>query len=347
MKAAYFIDKATCEVREVPDPKAPVDGLVLDIKACGICGSDLRRWKEGPPVGAEPTIVGHEIAGVVSEVGPELNGFKVGDRLAIAPDVHCGQCFYCQRGLYNLCNDLKLVGITPGYHGGFAEKMVVTGEILKNGRVNRMPEGMGYRDAALSEPLSSVLACHAMVETSLDDEVLVMGGGPIGCLHIVVARARGARVFLSEPSPIRREMAAAFNPEATFDPSKEDVVARVRESTNGVGVSIAVCANPVAATHTQAVELVRKRGKVVLFGGLPKANPISTIDGNRVHYDEIEVLGSFSYLPAIHSLALNTISRGLVPVDQIVTHTFTIDQIDDAFQTATSGEALKVMVMME
>jgi L-iditol 2-dehydrogenase len=166
-------------------------------------------------------------------------------------------------------------------------------------------------------------------------------------LHIVVARARGARVFLSEPSPIRREMAAAFNPEATFDPSKEDVVARVRESTNGVGVSIAVCANPVAATHTQAVELVRKRGKVVLFGGLPKANPISTIDGNRVHYDEIEVLGSFSYLPAIHSLALNTISRGLVPVDQIVTHTFTIDQIDDAFQTATSGEALKVMVMME
>ena len=124
-----------------------------------------------------------------------------------------------------------------------------------------------------------------------------MGGGPIGCLHIAVAKARGARVILSEPSPVRREMARIFRPDLILDPATQDVVAMVREATEGRGADSAVCANPVAASQTQAVNLVRKRGKVILFGGLPKANPMTTFDGNRIHYGEIEVVGSFLHIP--------------------------------------------------
>ncbi len=126
----------------------------------------------------------------------------------------------------------------------------------------------------------------------------------------------------------------------------QNLVDKVRQATSGLGADTAICANPVAATHTQAVELVCKRGKVVLFGGLPKASPMTTLDGNRLHYNEIQVIGTFSYHPTYHALALETIERGLINSDHIITHTFSIDEIDRAFQTAASGEALKVMIQL-
>lgn len=342
MKAAYLVDAVKFEVRETPDPFCPDDGLILRVSACGVCGSDLRRWKEGP--GSEPVIPGHEAAGTVVSVGKNVSGYAVGDCLAIAPDVHCGHCYYCEHGQYNLCDNLKLVGITPGYPGGFSERMVLTGEILANGIVHRMPAGMSFQDAALAEPCSSVLAAHDKAETDLAHTVVVMGGGPIGCLHLAVARARGARTILSEPSPVRREIAAPFHPDAVVDPLNEDLSAVVRNMTGGRGADIVICANPIPATQTQAVEIVRKGGRVILFGGLPKANPMTSLDGNRIHYGEIQIVGAFSYHPVYHQMALEAIQRGLIPSDQIITHQFGIGQINQAFETAARGEALKVMV---
>jgi L-iditol 2-dehydrogenase len=114
MKAAYLVGPQQFDLREVPAPAVPADGLVLQVKACGVCGSDLRRWKEGPQAGAEPTIAGHEVSGVVLAVGERVKGYRPGDRLALAPDIHCGRCFYCQRGLYNLCDELHFWGSRPG-----------------------------------------------------------------------------------------------------------------------------------------------------------------------------------------------------------------------------------------
>jgi len=191
------------------------------------------------------------------------------------------------------------------------------------------------------------LASHAEADTTLGDVVVVMGAGPIGCLHIAVAKARGARVILSEPSSIRRQIAERFAPELIVDPVAENLIEEVRHFTCGRGADIAICANPVAATHAQAVEFVRKRGKVLLFGGLPKNNPMTTLDGNRIHYNEISVIGTFSYHPSYHALALETIEHGIVKSEDVITHTFPLDTIDQAFQMASSGEALKVMVQMD
>jgi L-iditol 2-dehydrogenase len=344
MQSAFLVSANQYEVRESPDPVVPSDGLVLQVEACGVCGSDLRRWKEGPPQDVEGVVAGHEVAGTVIEVGKNLTGYSVGDHLAIAPDIHCGKCYYCRRGMYNLCDDLHFVGITPEYPGGFAEKMVLTHEILTHGIVHRIPEGLSRLHASLSEPASSVLACHHKAETSLNDTVVVMGAGPIGCLHVAVAKARGARVVVSEPNATRREMAARFEPLALVDPFNEDLDARVRTLTDGLGSDVVICANPVAATQTQAVEIVRKAGRVVLFGGLPKAKPMTTLDANRVHYGEIEVVGAFSYHPTFHELALEVLERGLIPADLLITHTFPLTHISEAFQTAASGEGLKVVI---
>ena len=344
MKAAFLTGVCQFEVREVPVPAVPDDGLLLRVQTCGVCGSDLRRWREGPYPGAEDLVPGHEIGGVVEAVGSRLRGYRVGDRLAVAPDVHCGECYYCQRGMYNLCDRLRSIGIHPGYSGGFTEKMVLTGEMLTNGVIHPMPDGISFAQASLAEPMSSVIASHAKAGTSLSEVVLVLGAGPIGCLHIVIAKLRGARVILSEPSAVRREMAREFAPDLVIDPSQEDVVGRVREWTGGLGADIVVCANPVAATQAQAVQAVRKAGRVMLFGGLPKANPQTTLDSNRIHYGEIVVVGAFSYHPTDHEKALRLLSQGVIPADRLITHTLPLEQINEAFQAASNGQALKVIV---
>ncbi|MBC7314851.1 MAG: alcohol dehydrogenase catalytic domain-containing protein [Chloroflexi bacterium] len=345
MKAALFTGPEEIVVREVPDPPLPSDGLILQVMACGVCGSDLRRWRQGPIPGAGEQIPGHEVSGVVVAVGEALRGrYREGDRLALAPDVRCGRCYYCRRGWYNLCDDLRIVGITPGYAGGFAERMVITGEILQNGIVHPLPDGLSFVEGALAEPLSSVLAAHQMAQTSLGDRVVIIGAGPIGCLHIAVAKRRGARVLVAQRSAPRRALAARFGPDVIIDPTDQDLVEAVLAWTDGLGADIAICANPVAATQEQAVRLVRKRGQVILFGGLPRTNPMTTLDGNRIHYGEIRLFGVFSYHPSMHELALQMMGEGIVAADQIVTHTFSLEETPQAFRTAAHGEGLKVMV---
>jgi L-iditol 2-dehydrogenase len=344
MKAAFLVAAREFEIREFQDPVAPDDGLVLKVEACGVCGSDLRRWKEGPPPGVDGITPGHEVSGVVEQVGKNVTHYTPGDRIAIAPDVHCGYCYYCMRGLYNLCDNLRFLGITPGYPGGFAEKMVLTGEVLSNGIVHPMPDGLSFSHAAIAEPCCSVLAMHERAGTSLGDIVVVLGAGPIGCLHVAIAKARGASAIVSEPIQKRLEMVEAFQPDATIDATREDVVACVRELTGGLGADIVVCANPVASTQTQAVEMVRKRGTVVLFGGLPKATPMTTLDGNIIHYGEIEVVGAFSYHPTYHELALDLLNRGIIPADRLISNTFSLEKVGEAFEASASGDVIKVVV---
>ncbi len=344
MKTGFLTGPKTIELKDMPDPVVPDDGLILKVESCGVCGSDLRRWREGPPDGVDGLVQGHELAGSVIEVGSNVADYAVGDHLAVAPDIHCGKCYYCQRGMYNLCDDLTLLGITPGLNGGFAEKVVLTGKTLKDGIVNRMPQGMPFPTASLAETLSSVLASHEKAGTSLNDLVVVMGAGPIGCLHISVSKARGARVVVSEPVEARRETAQRFGPDAVIDPFNEDLEAAVRAMTQGRGADIIICANPIAATQTQAVEMARKGGRVVLFGGLPKANPMVNLDSNKIHYGEVEVVGAFSYHPTTHANALEVLHRGLIPIDLMITHTFPLDKVGEAFETANSGAGLKVIV---
>ncbi|MEX1297309.1 MAG: alcohol dehydrogenase catalytic domain-containing protein [Candidatus Limnocylindrales bacterium] len=343
MKAAQLTGPETVELVDLPVPACPDDGVLLRVRACGVCGSDLRRYKEGP-AGDAITVPGHEFAGEVVEVGARVTGYVVGDHLAVAPDVHCLRCWYCSVGLFNLCDDMTMIGITPGFAGGLAEYCVLPAHALAGGTIHKMPSSLTWSQGALGEPLSSVQACHQDIGTKLGDTVLVMGAGPIGCLHTAIAHLRGARVILSEPNPLRREMAAPFSPDLVLDPLSQDVAAETRAFTDGLGADSAICANPVAATHQQAVEAVRKRGAVVLFGGLPKAAPMTELDANRIHYDEIRVIGSFSYHPDYHLRALRLLERGQIDPDVIITHTFPLDEVEMVFRTVAAGEALKVMV---
>jgi L-iditol 2-dehydrogenase len=221
----------------------------------------------------------------------------------------------------------------------------LSGNVLANGIVHRMPAATSFQEGALAETLSSVLASQDHSNVRLGETVVVLGAGPIGCLHVVVGKARGARVIVAEPNRLRRGIAEKFQPDAIIDASSQDTVAKIMELTDNLGADVVICANPVASTQTQAVEMSRRGGRIVLFGGLPKANPMVTLNANLIHYGEKVVLGAFSYHPSYHEEALNVLSRKVVEAGKFITHTMPLSRIGEAFQVAASGEALKVIVV--
>ena len=165
MRAAQLTGPETIELVDLPIPTCPEGGVLLRVRACGVCGSDLRRFREGLAPG-DIAVPGHEFAGEVVEVGAKVSGYAVGDHLAVAPDVHCLRCWYCSVGLYNLCDDMTMIGITPGFMGGLAEYCVLPAHALVGGTIHKMPASLSFAQGALAEPLSSVQACHQDIGTN-------------------------------------------------------------------------------------------------------------------------------------------------------------------------------------
>ncbi|HET6440109.1 MAG TPA: alcohol dehydrogenase catalytic domain-containing protein [Anaeromyxobacter sp.] len=341
MRAAVFEGPGRLLVREVDLASCGPRDVVARVHACGICGSDIRNFRTGLKAEVGAQVMGHELTAVVTEVGAAVERFRVGDRIAVAPDVCCGECFYCRRGLVNLCLHHRMVG--THWPGGFAEYLHLPEVVLSHGMVHHVPAELSLDDAALSEPASSVIAAQENAGVGLGDTVLVIGDGPIGCLHLEVARARGAaRVILAGLARVHE--AERFAPDLLVDAGKTDTVEAVRTATGGLGADVAIVATPVAQTQAQAVRAVRKRGKVVLFGGLPKQAPETTLDSNLIHYGEIVVMGAFSYPAHVHQKALATIAAGRIHPAMYFNLVVGLDQVLEGFQAAAEGRALKVLV---
>lgn len=344
MKAAVYRGPERVDVEEVPYPSLPPDGLILKVDACGICGSDLRTFRHGMRANLDFQILGHEIAGTVIDVGGDVHDYRPGDRLAVAADVHCHDCYYCRRALYNHCENWKLLG--THLPGGMAEYMQMPFEILRRGIVHRIPDGLPATHAALAEPAASVVAGLSQSGVEPGEVIAIIGDGPIGALHVQVARARGARVIWIGLVAERLQMGEALGAWKVIDGSAAHVVTSVRDLTDGLGADVTVVACPSKEAQDQAVRMVKKRGRVVLFGGLPKNDPITHLDSNIIHYSELRLIGAFSYHPSFHQVALDLIARGLIDGNRLITSVFPLDRVRDAFGAllAASPTELKIMI---
>lgn len=341
MKAVFFEGSERLVLKEVEVPRCEEDGILVKVEACGICGSDIRNYHSGLKDNVTYQIMGHEIAGTVVEVGKRVDKFKEGDRIAIAPDVSCGECFYCKRGWVNLCINHKMIG--THFPGGFAQYIYLSNEILSRGIVNFIPKDVSFESATISEPASSVIACQERNNVTLGDTVVIIGDGPIGCLHLEVARARGAEKIIMVGLK-RLEMAKSFNPDYLIDASSQDPVREVLEITNGLGADVVIVANPVKETQEQGIEMVRKRGKVIIFGGVSRSDPMTLLNSNLIHYNELDVVGSFSYTPISHEMALKLISQGKINAEKYITKIVPLEKIVEGFTLAEQGRAMKVIV---
>ena len=341
MRAAVFEEIERIAVKDVPDPVCDSGSIVVKVEACGICGSDIRNFHAGLRTGAKDQIMGHELSGSVVQVDTSVTRFEVGQDVAIAPDVSCGVCYYCRRGWVNLCATHRMIG--TDWPGGFAQYIHLPAVVLAHGMVHHMPRGLSYEQGALAEPASSVLAAQENAGIGLGDTVAVLGDGPVGCIHLEVARARGAaRVIMVGLK--RLSQARAFEPDALIDASRQDPVAEIRKLTEGLGADVIIAATPVAATQAQAVEAVRKRGTVILFGGLPKSSPTATLNTNLIHYNEIRLVGAFSYPAYMHQRALTVIKEGKIDAKKYFTKTVSLAEITEGIRASEAGEALKVLV---
>ena len=343
MKAAVFYGPGDLRVTDIPRPTIAETELLVQVAACAICGSDARTFRHGARNISRPVVLGHEVSGTVAEVGAAVSNFAVGQRVAIAPAIPCGECRYCRCGAETMCEALRSIGYE--FDGGLAEFVAVPACAVRAGCVNRVPENVPLSDAAIAEPLACVLNAQELTGVGENDTVVIIGAGPVGCLHASLARQRGAsRVIVVDIRPERLEMARLLGPDVCIDGSREDVQGRVLEETNGVGASVVIVAAPSQTAQEQSVFLAARRGRINFFGGLPKSNPLISLDSNAVHYRELTIVGSYGSRPAHNRMALDLIASGRIRVHPLIGLELPLDRVMDALLAVEHGRVLKVVV---
>lgn len=329
MKVARFHAPGDIRVEEAPEPQGD---LVIRVRNCSTCGTDNKIYRHGHHHIRPPRVMGHEIAGEV--VG-------TGERVQVIAAIPCGTCPDCVRGRMTVCPNQESMGYH--YDGGFAEYMAIPAKVVAVNGVNRIPDGVSYAEASVAEPLACVLNGQELAHVGPGDDVVVMGAGPIGCLHVRLARARGAaRVFLVDPNTDRLAMAADLvHPDAVID---GDAVEQVLKATGGRGADVVITAAAAGVAQEQAVRMVARQGRVSFFGGLPKDNPIIALDSNLVHYRELTIVGANGSSPAHNAEALRLISTGAVPVADLITHRLPLERVLDGIDLVARGQAIKVTI---
>jgi L-iditol 2-dehydrogenase len=346
MKALRFYAPEDVRLEDVPEPECGPDEVKLKVKACSTCGTDVKIFYNGHQNITPPATMGHEIAGEVVEVGANVSGWTPGDRAQVIAAVPCGECYECKKGWMAVCQNQTSVGYQ--YDGGFADYIIIPRQVLRVDGLNRIPDNVGYDEASAAEPFACAINAQELLGIEEGDTVVVFGAGPIGCMHIRIARGvhRCGPVYLVDVNADRLKMSAdAVQPEETIDGSEVDVVDRVMELTGGRGADVIITATAANITQEQAIAMAARNGRISFFGGLPKTNPTITCDSNVVHYRQLHIHGANGSAPEHNKRALEYISTGQVPVKDLITEHIPLDRVLDAFRIVKAGEAIKVTVV--
>jgi 2-desacetyl-2-hydroxyethyl bacteriochlorophyllide A dehydrogenase len=328
---AVIVDKpGSVRVDQVPDPEFGPKDVVIKVGACGICGTDIHIIDGEFPPTKYPIIPGHEFGGTVVAVGEEVIGVKVGDRVGVDPTLNCGECYFCQRGMGNLCERWNAVGVTTT--GGFAECVAVPERT-----VYPLPDDMTFAEAALIEPVSCVVHGFHMLQPRVGDTYLIYGAGPMGLQNAQVARFNGASVVaIIDINPSRLDIARSFG---------FDVVGASLDDVRHVaprGFDIVIEATGRTKVAEKAIDAVIRRGKLLLFGVCPPGEK-AAYDAFKIYNEEITILGTMAVLNS-YGPAIDVLSAGAVDAKKMVTHTFPIAQFAEAVDLVRQGGGLKVQI---
>ena len=345
MIGAVFRGPGRLEVGELEAPEIGPGEVLVKVGANTVCGTDVRILRGEKTRGISRNVVlGHELAGHVAEVGSKLQGYEVGAPAALHPIISCLRCYYCRRGMENVCKNIRIVG--NAVDGGLEEYVRVPAEAVAAGNLFVAREDLPSEYLALAEPLSCCVNGLEKHRVELDEAVLVMGAGPIGLFHLQLSLLAGARtVIVRNPSAPRRRLASDLGATVTVDPTSEDLPAAVAEHTDGLGVDVAVICIGKPQLVNDAMRLTRKGGRVNVFAGLA-GEGWAEVEANLIHYNELVVTGSANTRRSDFETAVRLIESGRVEVEKIVTHRFPLTEAVEAIETsAVGGEGLKVAVM--
>ncbi|MBA7490616.1 D-arabitol-phosphate dehydrogenase [subsurface metagenome] len=344
MKAAVLKGIENLEMEDISRPTPSPQEILIKVKACSICGTDIRVYHHGHKHMRFPRIIGHELSGEIVEIGKRVEGHKLGEKVAIAPAIPCGRCHYCRRGMQSMCINLAAIGYH--YDGGFAEFMVVPEDAVRNGCVNTIPPELSFEEAALAEPLACAINGQQLSQISLGNTVVVVGAGPLGCIHLQLAKAKGAsRTILVELSRERIDFAKKFAfPDIVINPSSENAIQRIKEETEGRGADRIIVSCPSGKAQEESLSMVAPRGIINFFGGLPLDNPFIKFNSNLIHYGEFYVVGTHGSAPYHNELALSLISQEKVRIKELVTHRLPLEKLEEGLALAESKKGMKILI---
>jgi L-iditol 2-dehydrogenase len=342
MKALVLEQYKQFALQDVPQPTLEPDSVLVRVRVCGICGSDIHGMDGSSGRRVPPIIMGHEASGVIAAVGSSVSDWKVGDRVTFDSTVYCGNCYFCRRGEINLCDNRRVLGVSTGeyrQHGAFAEYLAVPERILY-----RLPDSVTFEQGAFVEPVS--IAVHAVNRTNVhvDDVAVVVGTGMIGLLVVQVLRAAGCgQVIAVDLDPARLELACELGAHAGLRSDQVDVAAAVRERTNGRGADCAFEVVGISPTVKLAVNCVRKGGQVTLVGNL---SPNVELPLQAVVTREITLHGSCGS-QGEYGVCLDMIARGVVRVEPLLSAIAPLDEGAEWFARLYSGEPGLLKVMLQ
>ena len=350
MRAAIWNGPGSMAVGSAPDAICPEDGVLLQVLACGVCGTDVRSFYNGDRRIEPPWVLGHEISGEVLEIGPRAeaevaaSGISLGDAVHCISTLWCGRCRMCRSGAENLCVNGELMGFD--HPGAYADRVAIPNIALKN--LFRIPDGLSPEHATFADPLSDVICGHKDIAIGLDDAVVVIGAGPVGTAHAALARLQGAgQVFMLERAARRLELAREILGDdrlAYVDTSEVDSVGAIMSATGDFGAEVVIVACSSDLAQQEAMEMAAPRGRVMFFGGLPKGTTHIQFPSNVLHYREVQVHGSYASRHRDQVAALDMLAANAGGIRSVVSDVIGLDETPDAFPRIRSGEALKVVV---
>jgi L-iditol 2-dehydrogenase len=340
MKAAMLYGVKDLRIEDVPRPEVETDEVLVKVKAATTCGTDLKIFQRGyvEKVIKLPTIFGHEWAGEVAEVGEGLDWPAKGMRVRAGNSAPCLHCSMCQKGKYNLCENMIWLW------GAYAEYIKVPSRMVFV-NMQEIQKHVSYEEAALTEPLACVLHGVEEAGVKLGDTVAIIGAGPIGLLHLLTVKKMGVeKAIMVDLVEERLNFAEKMGADETVNAGKTEAVEAIKQYTGGYGADVVIEAIGLPATWEQALRLVRKGGTVLEFGGCPPGTEIR-LNAELIHYGEVKVLGTFHTTPLHFRKALSLIASRTIDVKPLITRKMKLENIKEAFEIlATSKTEIKIAI---
>lgn len=345
MLAAVYHGPNDLRVENVPIPEIGDDEILVKVISASICGTDLRIYHGDHRMYTPGTvrIPGHEVVGAIAKIGAGVENHSIGQRVFCAPNTGCGHCEHCVTGNNNLCANYDAIGVTSD--GGFAEYVRIPANSVRQGNVIPISDSIDPAVAALIEPFACVLRGQNALHIAAGEVVLILGAGPIGVMHLKLAKACGAgRVIVSEPIPARATQARRMGADRVVDPTSENLKSVLFEESQGRGANAIVVAAPVHAAQESTLDLAAIGGRINFFGGLPKDHPMININSNLVHYKELVITGTSACSTADCWQATQLVNSGVVDLSDIVSQRFPLKDAVVAFAAAEDRKSLKIVL---
>jgi len=341
MKAAVYYSLNNIKIEDRPKPKIGQDEILVEMKACGICGSDLMDWYLRSRA---PLVLGHEPSGVIVEAGDKVDDFKVGDRVFVHHHVACLKCHYCIRRNYTMCEQFGKTRIIPG---GFAEYFRVPAQNLQIDTL-KIPDNLSFEEATLIEPVACCIRAMRKCNVQPSDVIAIIGAGPSGIINTMLLKNSSTRkIIVSDVIDYRLKVAERFGADLTIDSRSENFIEKLKSATDGIGADLVIVTAPSVEAFSEGMQVCCRGGTLCLFAPTPPEVQ-ARISPHRLFFSEITVIPSYSTSHVETRMALEMIISGRVKAKELITHRFPLTQIQDAFKTASeSKKCLKVVITDE